>query len=260
MTDRVMLAAVAIVLGIGVPAWMSQGIAWAEEFRVENKVFVGDEKEPVVESTTIFYENVVYDYLSKPSEVTIFDKARGRFILLDLGRRVKTEVSTERVGELTERLKQWAGSQADPFLKFLSDPKFDVHYDEEKNELSCASAWLTYRVLTDDIETEAVGRRYSEFSDWYCQLNTMLNPGSRPPQARMLLNAALEARQRFPREVHLSFRPKDSLLTRRITMRSQHQLVCQLVQSDRDRVAQTDQLMAMFTPVTFVEYQKRIGP
>ena len=42
----------------------------AESFRIETKVFVGDEKQknpqPVSETTTLFLDGVVYDFLKKP--------------------------------------------------------------------------------------------------------------------------------------------------------------------------------------------------
>lgn len=234
------------------------GMARAEDFRVENRVFVGDEKQPRSESTTIFYDNVVYDFLAKPAEITIFDKAHDRFLLLDVSRRIKTEVPMAQVREFGERLKQRANTQPDALLKFLVDPRFEEQSKDESGEMVFSSPWLTYRVTTEEAGSEGVSRQYNEFSDWYCQLNTLLNPGSRPPFARMLVNSALEARQRFPREVHLTLRSRDSLLARRITIRSEHQLIGQLVQSDRERIFQTDQYIAIFSPVKFDEYQKKI--
>lgn len=254
MTDRVKLIAMATVLlgaGLGDPAA-------AEQFRVENRVFVGDAKEPCSESTTLFFDHVVYDFLTKPAEITIFDKDHGRILLLDPMRRVKSEVPTAQVQEFTERLKQWAQAQPDAYLKFLVEPKFEEQYNDD-GEFTFSSPWMTYRLVTIDVEPPQIAQQYSEFSDWYSQLNTLLSPGTRPPFARMLVNSALEARQRFPREVHLSLRSRESLLPKRITVRSEHQLIYQLVQSDHDRITQTDQYIAIFTPVKFEEYQKREG-
>jgi hypothetical protein len=252
MVNRVTwIAQVAVLCCVGLG-----GVARAEQFRVENRIFVGDEKEPRSESTTIFYDDVVYDFLVKPAEITIFDKTHDRFVLLDVPRRVKTEVPTAHVKEFAGRLKQWGSAQPDAMLKFLVDPRFEERNDA--GEMVFSSPWLTYRVMTEDAGNEAVSRQYSEFSDWYSQLNTLLNPGTRPPFARMVVNAALEARQRFPREVHLTLRSKDSLLSRRITIRSEHQLISQLIQPDRERISQTDQYIAIFTPLKFDEYQKKI--
>jgi hypothetical protein len=228
-------------------------------FRVENKVFVGGEKEPRIRSTTIFYDGVVYDYLEDPAEVTILDTARGRFVLLDRKRQIKTELTTGRVADFTKRLRKWAQGQSDPFLKFLADPQFDEQFDEATGQLSFASPWMTYRLVTVEADSRDISRRYREFSDWYCQLNALLTPGTRPPFARLIVNAALERRQRFPREVHLSLRPKKGPLAKRSTARSEHLLVRQLVESDLGRIAQTDQFMATYTAVDFAEYQRRVA-
>jgi len=233
--------------------------AGQEQFRIENRVFVDDEEEPQVKSTTIFYAGAVYDYLEAPAEVTVFDQAHGRFVLLDLTRRVKTELTTEQVATFVEHLKEWAKNQADPYLRFLADPEFDEQFDETAGELAFTSPWLTYRLTTVDAESEEISKQYREFSDWYCQLNTMINVGARPPFARMIVNRALEDRQQFAREVHLTLRPEEGFLPKRITIRSEHRLIRRLVQSDRDRVAQTDQFMAIFKPVSFVEYQETMS-
>jgi len=254
MTDRVkLLAAVALVVCAESGCWVT-----AEEFRVENRVFVGDQKTPCSESTTLFLDNFVYDYLANPSEITVFDKTQSRFVLLDQARRVKTEVPMAQVREFTERLKQWALTQPDAQLKFLVEPQFEEQYNDSNHEFTFASPWLTYRVVAPEIENQQIVRQYSEFSDWTCQLNTFLNPGTRPPFARMLVNATLEARQRFPHEVHLTLRSRDRLLPKRVAMRSEHDLISELIQADRERITQTNQFLAIFTPVKFTEYQKRM--
>jgi len=253
---RAVCATAAVVFSV-VAVWT--GISAAEDFRVENKVFVADEKEPRIESTTIFYGGVVYDYLADPAEVTVFDKDHGRFVLLDMTHRIKTELTTERLEGFTQDLKRWTESQSDPFRKFLGDPHFEEKIDADAGQLTFASPWMTYRLTTVDVESEAVSRQYREFSDWHCQLNTLLNPGSAPPFARMRVNAVLDERRSIPRQVELTIRPKGGLLAKRRTFRSEHLLTRQLVESDRTRVAQTDQFMAMYTAVTFQEYQRKMA-
>jgi hypothetical protein len=114
-------------------------------------------------------------------------------------------------------------------------------------------------LITIDANGRDISRQYREFSDWYCQLNALLNPGTRPPFARMIVNAALEQRGRFPGEVHLTLRPKKGLLAKRITVRSEHLLVRRLVESDLQRIAETGQLMALYTALDFKEYQRKVA-
>lgn len=230
-----------------------------EDFRVENKVYVDNDKEPRSEGTTIFYRGMVYDYLKKPAETTVFDPSRGRFVLLDAARRVKTEVSTQKLSAFTDALKRWAGGQNDSFLQFLVDPKFEEQLDEDNQTLTLTSDWMTYTLSTTETGSDAVSRQYQQFSDWYAQLNTLLTPGSRPPFPRLAVNAALARRKAFPSETTLTLRLRKGIAPKRITIRSEHQLVQRLIESDRDRVAQTDQFLAMFKQVSFEEYQEHLG-
>jgi hypothetical protein len=227
--------------------------ARAEDFRVENKVFLEGEREPGMQSTTIFHEGVVYDYLKAPAEVVVFDKGRNRILLLDLSRRVLTELTTDEVSGLNKGLKEWALSQGDPFLRFLANPQLEEAFNEQAAELVLSSSWLTYRVVLANPGSGEIARQYREFSDWSTLLNTRLNPGSKLPFARLLVNQSVEKRQQLPKEVHLTTRSKKG---KKVTARSEHQLVRTLVQSDRDRIRQTDEYLAMFRRVGFAEYRK----
>lgn len=230
--------------------------ATAEEFRVENKVYVDREEEPRATSTTIFVDGVVYDYLNQPNEITIFDSTRGRFVLLDVTRHVRMELTAEQVSAMSERIKVWAEKQADPYLNFLARPQFDEQWDETTGDLSLASKWITYQLKTAEVENPAIARQYREFSDWYCQLNTAMNPGSRPPFSRLLVNESLARHERFPTEVQLTVRSQGGVFAKKTVIRSEHQLISRLVESDRARVSQTHQYIAMFPQVGLGEYLK----
>src|SRR5262245_17109014 len=80
----------------------------AEGFRIETKVFVGEEKEgkdkpkePVSETTTLFLDGVVYDFLKKPEQTAVYRKPSGgkpgQFTLMNEQRSILTRFSTDRV-------------------------------------------------------------------------------------------------------------------------------------------------------------------
>ena len=235
------------------------GTALGVNFRVDNRVFSGGGKTPRVQSATIFLDGVVYDYLENPKEITVFDGVNGRFILLDPIRRARTELSTEHLKSLAMRLKDWAANQSDRFLKFLADPEFQKSLDEETGERVFDSPLMTYRVTAVRTGNPEIASQYATFSDWYSRLNTRINPGSRLPFARAIVNAELDREQLLPEKVHLTLRPDgDRLFAKKITIESEHKLVRQLLESDRRRVAQTDQYMAIFKLVSFQEYQQGI--
>ena len=60
-------------------------MAFAEGFRIETQIFVGEDEQPVSETTTLFLEGVVYDFLKSPAQTAVFRKPGGgkpgRFIL-----------------------------------------------------------------------------------------------------------------------------------------------------------------------------------
>ena len=49
------------------------------------------------------------------------------------------------------------------------------------------------------------------------------------------------------------------IISKSITVRSEHEWTDQLAKADRDRIAQTDQFMTIFTPVSFDQYQAKIA-
>jgi hypothetical protein len=230
----------------------------ASDFRVENKVFSGDQKEPVAQSTTIFHGGIVYDYLAQPAEMTIFDPVRGRVVLLDPTRRIKAELTLEVINGAIDRVKARLGNGDDPYKRFLANPAFDEHVDPSTGEIVFQSDWMTYRVSGAATDKAESARQYREFSDAYARLNTFLRPGSRPPFARLIVNEALEKRGEIPMKVDLNLTLKKGLPPKRINMRSEHHLIPQLVESDRRRVAQTDEFLTMFSSLSFSEYQAKM--
>jgi hypothetical protein len=227
-----------------------------ENFRIDNEVFSDGHKEPTARSTTIFCDGIVYDYLETPEETVVFDKARRRIVLLDGRRRMRAELTTNAIVTFTERLKQDAQKQQDPLLKFSAAPKLDEKFDADARELTLSSRWLTYRLLLEDAEREAVAQQVREFSDWFAQLNTLLNPGTRLPFARMLVNETLANRGAIAREVYLTMSSSKGSHGKPTTVRSRHRLSRELTASDLSRVAQTRQLLDVFKPVSFDEYRK----
>ena len=105
--------------------------AQAADFRVDNRVFVEGQSQPQSQGVTIFHEGLVYDFLNEPAEVIVFDKAHRRFILLDLARHVRSEISTDDVQAFVDRVKQRLAGHPNPNVKWLADPSFEESFDRE---------------------------------------------------------------------------------------------------------------------------------
>jgi len=241
------------VLAIGWALSATAAPALADDFRIETKVYVGKETEPASEDLTLFRGEQVYDFLSKPREITVFDKPRSRVILLDPARRVKAEVTMERIMAFSDKLRTWCGKQDDPLLKFAAEPSFDQSLDNTSGELVFTSPFLTYRVATVKAGTDDIARQYVEFSDSYARLNAMTSPGSTPPFPRLKIDEALFLSHAIPSKVELTMPPR-SRWGKPTMVRSEHSVNWRLLESDQQRIQEAEEFLAVFTPLTLERY------
>ncbi|HEV3416353.1 MAG TPA: hypothetical protein VG056_06055 [Pirellulales bacterium] len=237
----------AAVLAI-VPSW-----ALADDFRIESKIFVGKEANPSSETVTLFRGGQIYDFLTKPGETTVFDKPRGRVILLDPVRKVRTEIKSDRLTAFSDELKIWAARQTDPFLKFAADPRFEQSLDAA-GELLFNSQFINYRVTTIKANTEAVAQQYLEFADSYARLNALTNPGSVPPFPRLAINAVLFKTQMIPERVQVTMPARQRFGGKTTTMRSEHSVAWRLLESDLQKINEADDELVTFTQVPLEQY------
>jgi hypothetical protein len=207
----------------------------AQQFRIESEVFAGDEEDdPASTNLTIFNDGVVYDFALTPTEqVAVLDESQSKFVLLDPQRRVKLTITLDEVLQLVAALKTSKRiHDKDPFL---FEPKFEVGFDDETQELSLSSDRMTYKVKGEKPNDQNAMQAYRGFIDWYVRLNAV-DPRKMPPFARLELNRELTERQIIPTEVKFSFRVSESALSRTMEMRSVHHVVWQISQRDRDRI------------------------
>jgi hypothetical protein len=227
----------------------------ADEFRISNAVYVEGQDRPQSKSVTIFQAGLVYDFLADPAETVVFDKAHGRFALLDGARRVQCEVSTEEVAAFIDQAKKLlAGEKNAPQLHWLAAPTFDETFDSQSSELTLRGEWMTYQAQVLPTGPD-VASQYREFFDWYAQFNHVLNPQSRPPYARMMLDAALERNHGIAKEVRLTTNFSKSPVPTKVT--SRHELAAQLDASDKTRIGEAREAMKNFKRVSLNEYLKK---
>jgi hypothetical protein len=229
----------------------------AEEFRIESKVFAGKDDTSTSESLTLFADQRVYDFLSSPSEITVFDFPRGRIVLLDPNRKLRTEMTTDKLNEFTDQLRTRAARQTDALLKFAANPKFDEgHTDAEWREF--ASPHMTYRVHPAKPDNVDVVRQYRMFSDWSARLNSMIHPGALPPFPRLAVNAALEQAGEIPESVQLTIAAQNRLVGKPTVLRSEHELAMRLLPADRKRIDDAGKDLVTFPEVSLEEYLRPV--
>jgi hypothetical protein len=218
----------------------------ADDFRIETKIYVGKEEKPVSEATTLFLDGVVYDFLSAPPQTAVFRKGvgdkPGRFILLDPGQRIKTELATDQIAGAMDKLKTWAGRQTDPFLQFAANPKFDESFNTENGQLVLASYLENYKLETAPSGHPQALVEYREFLDWYTRLNTLLGAGP-PPEPRLRLNEALARYQVIPLTVELTRAGEKEPL------RAEHDFTWRLSRDDRNKIDEVRTSLAGYRDV-----------
>jgi len=255
ITRRLATSGALALLLVGLVAAPSS-VAVATDFRIVSEVYF--DKDVVSTNRTLFRAGVVYDYLKAPGLTTVFDPARQRFILLDPATKLRCEVDTVQVAQFNNALRTRADQNADPLLRFMAQPNFAIEENQPPGTLKLTSPLITYQLKTMRVEDAEALRQYIEFCDWYAQLNTMVNPGSPPPFARMKVNQELRKRQEMPLEVELTIsvrQPRGG--NRQVALRSRHQIAWRLLGEDSVLIDQTAEEMAIFKEVTFQEFQER---
>lgn len=224
----------------------------ADDFRIETKVYSGTTKSPVSENTTLFEAGYVYDYLSKPERVAVFDQPHGRFILLDPACKLKAEVKTEDVRLFADKFRAVAEQSSRPLMKFAADPDFKIESPQD-NELTFSSQYITYRLETLAANTPEIAQQYREFSDWYARFNAMSSPGSTPPFPRMAVNEELAKRGLVPKEVQLTIAATPG--AKAVSMRSEHHVSWRLLPKDHKKIAETGNQLTTFKTVDFDKFE-----
>ncbi len=232
-------------------------VVTAVDFRIESRVFVEKEDEPVSTSTTLFKAGLTYDFLENPRETTFLDPRRGRIVLLDATHGLKTEIRIAQIVEFATQLKLRAAGSDDALLQFLAEPKFQETWDSEGNELVLSSKLMTYRVTPIKAPSAEVAKQYQFFSNWYAQLNAMTHASGLPPFARAKLDEALGQRGLIPKNVELTVSMNSKLGRRKVTLRSEHEIAWRLLQADERRIDETHTAMGSYRSVTFDEFLQR---
>lgn len=233
--------------------------AQAEDFRIANRVFLGDEKDPSSESTTLFRAGVVYDYIDSADETTVLDQANGRIVLLHTAHKIRAEITTDKLVRFTDRLREELGASQQPERRFLSTPSFAEKYDEAANQLHLIGDWIKYEAKTKPVANAEALEAYRVFSDWQSLLNVMMHPEPTPyGLGRLPFTKALVDRGLMPESVKReTFRKGKG---KPDVVRAEHETLWRLTKEDQDRISETDRQLVEFELVTLGEYHRKKAP
>ena len=227
----------------------------AENFRIESRVFAGEDPAPVYRNLTIFQRHVVYDFLDGPaSETTIYETTSGTFTLLDAERRVKTTLDRETLGKFVAGIKVLAGRKESIFRE-AAEPKFEVTFDDRLERLNLKGNLIHYSAQGQPFVSDTAASEYREFVDMYTRLNAT-QPNSLPPFARLELNAALAGRGLCPTTVERKVLSKGPLKSEETIVRSEHTIAWRVLASDQKRIDLVSRQRAEFEAVDFGRYRR----
>jgi hypothetical protein len=232
------------------------GLSRAEDFRVDSRVFVGKETTPHSRNVTLFQATHVYDFLDKPRQITFYDLARGRIVLVDPERNVKAEVSRAMLDAFCDNLRRAEKQTQDPVLSFALHPVFDEREEQERDETErvFASKYITYRIAPVAGESAGMAARYREFSDASARLNALVNRGSLPPFPRLAVNESLAEKAQLPVKVHLAISPAKFIGGRTVVFRSEHEYRPRLLDSDLRQINDAGDALAKAAPLALGEF------
>lgn len=212
---------------------------WAQEFRITSEVYVGDSKTALTNNLTLFSDQLICDFLMsdevnpRPLEVAIYDLRQKRFVLLDMNRKVRTEISDLQLDKLVDNLAQ--ETQANERSKFLIADNFTDETDWANNSLRLKSDNMEYYFQGNQPQEPAMLPQYFSFLDNFTRLNAT-DPQKLPPFPRMKLNQRIKQLGWVPNEIQVTLKANE-FFRETVEARSKHTLTPGLTSRDKELIA-----------------------
>ena len=236
-------------------------------FRVETEVFDDDDaKQPVARSLTLFRAGIAWDFLEtvpkkgestavEPEEFVLHDPSRGRIILVDPARNVRTQIDGLRLERLRSSLAGWARKSDDSLMRWAGGPDFSGGLTEEKGKVMLVGPRVRYEVRHDEAPGDGAAEEYRTFADAAVLVKALVHPGGLPPFPRIAINRRVAAAGGIPTSVRLEVEPRLGRLAGRGTvLRSEHRALPSWVAADHKRVAAAEERIALADEVDLATY------
>ncbi len=196
-------------------------VARAQEFRASTTIYDARKpggagapaSHPRGRSTSLFHAGRVYDQLDAGSQMTIFEPAHERFVIIDRASLQSAVLTFDDINRwiyqsamrakerIARERSQTPNAKQVELLEFQLEPKFKETYSEKDHILTLSSGVLTYEVKCATHDSQEVIDAYLDYADWAARLNFVVNPQALFPQPRLALNEALRRRHLLPVEV-----------------------------------------------------------
>ena len=200
------------------------------------------------ETFSIFHAGKVYDYLPQIDELTIFEPAHERFLIIINSRKIAATLAFNEIENVLFRAAKaaehrlTAPDRPDEKMaratRFLLNPTFDQTFAARTNTLHLKSPYLSYQATCASAESPEHVDAYLQYANWTSRLNFVLHPKSLLPGPRIALNSVLQEKRLIPVEVELT-----SDVGSGLHLKAVHRYQWRLEAQDRRRIAYWDSLL-----------------
>ena len=225
------------------------------QFRIDNSVsFIHNERETKYQSSTVFYGDLVFDFIGDNGEIVVYSLRAQKFVLIDPIRRMRTAIDEQELERFTSRIKEIIKEEKkDGFSLFLIDPSFEISCKE--NEYFFQSRWIDYRATTQILDNEKIADAYFRFVEAMGKLNVYMNPGVLTPLARIEANKTFMESALFPEKIVMEIYPKGkNIFAKTFVVENTAALARRISECDRNRITRAVHFYEQFPFVSFSEY------
>lgn len=222
-----------------------------QSFRIETETFQSGTDKALSKNLTLADARYVYDFLEiqdELEEIVIHDQARNNFILLNMKRKVRSDVGEDQILKSLVDLKNVLVEKK---VTDLANPEFKINMDEETDTLVLIHKKLTYKVNGEIVSDDQKLKAYFEFANWFSRLKAT-NPTTFPPFVRLAVNKQLEKQKMIPETVSVAF--KGMFGVSKSEFHTKHNTSWIISDYDRKRIKDAKDKIATFERVTISEY------
>ena len=225
------------------------------QFRIDNSVsFIRNERETKYQSSTVFYGDLVFDFIGDNGEIVVYSLRAQKFVLIDPIRRMRTAIDEQELERFTSRIKEIIKEEKkDGFSLFLIDPSFEISCKE--NEYFFQSRWIDYRATTQILDNEKIADAYFRFVEAMGKLNVYMHPGVLTPLARIEANKTFMESALFPEKIVMEIYPKGkNIFAKTFVVENTAALARRISECDRNRITRAVHFYEQCPFVSFSEY------
>ena len=251
------IATLALVACCTFVSCVMQNESHGQDFRVESQVFVGGSNSPASENLTLYQSGLAYDFQmdvtapGTPLEIVIYDSREKKLVLLDMQRKLRTDIPDFELIKMLESLRESGASKED--ANFLLNPELESNFDVKSDTITVTNDDMTYRAKGKAPENLVAMPMFYEAMDQFTRLSAS-DPKRLPPFARLALNREIRNHGLFPVGIEMSMRA-GAISREEFNARSTHTVMWQLSRNDIARIEEAKRHWMSFEKVSIGDYR-----